>query len=62
MVKNLPLVRVKPYLFDVTIIFKPIFAKPKLPGAKHFYVEQDAAPSPIQNLTNSYNYLRKTIG
>jgi len=26
---------------------------------KYFFVEQDGAPQPLQNVTNSYNYLNK---
>jgi len=26
---------------------------------KYFFVEQDFAPDPLQNVTNSYNYLKK---
>jgi sugar phosphate isomerase/epimerase len=30
-------------------------------GMKYFFVEQDQAPHPLQNVTNSYNYLRKIL-
>ena len=42
--------------------FKLAFDNAKLAGMKYFFVEQDAAPQPIQNITNSYNYLKKMLG
>jgi sugar phosphate isomerase/epimerase len=42
-----------------TINFKRIFDNSKESGMKYFFVEQDGAPQPIQNVTNSYNYLDK---
>ena len=39
--------------------FKTIFANAKESGMKYFFVEQDGAPQPMQNVTNSYNYLSK---
>ena len=44
-----------------TIDFKRIFDNAKESGMKYFFVEQDGAPQPIQNVTNSYNYLRKML-
>jgi sugar phosphate isomerase/epimerase len=41
--------------------FKHIFANSKESGMKYFFVEQDQAPNPIQNVTNSYNYLKKML-
>lgn len=38
--------------------FKRIFANAKDSGMKYFFVEQDGAPQPLQNVTNSYNYLK----
>jgi sugar phosphate isomerase/epimerase len=38
--------------------FKHIFDNAKESGMKYFFVEQDGAPQPIQNVTNSYNYLK----
>lgn len=38
--------------------FKRIFAAAKESGMKYFFVEQDGAPQPLQNVTNSYNYLK----
>lgn len=43
------------------IDFKRIFDNAKESGMKYFFVEQDGAPQPIQNITNSYNYLDKLI-
>ena len=63
-----PLWHVKDISKDLTTIepvgngsidFKRIFAKAKVAGMKHFFVEQDGAPQPIQNVTNSYNYLKQ---
>ena len=42
--------------------FKRIFDNAKESGMKYFFVEQDGAPQPIQNVTNSYNYLKKLLG
>ena len=39
--------------------FPRIFANAKESGMKYFFVEQDGAPTPLQNVTNSYNYLNK---
>jgi sugar phosphate isomerase/epimerase len=44
------------------IDFKRIFDNAKLSGMKHFFVEQDQAPRPLQNVENSYNYLKKILG
>lgn len=41
--------------------FKRIFDNAKDSGMKYFFVEQDGAPQPIQNVTNSYNYLNKLL-
>ena len=41
--------------------FKRIFDNAKLSGMKYFFVEQDGAPQPLQNVTNSYNYLKKLL-
>ena len=43
------------------IDFKPIFAAAKTAGVKHYFIEQDGAPSPIENLTTSFNNLKKII-
>jgi len=44
-----------------TIDFKRIFDNAKESGMKYFFVEQDGAPQPLQNVTNSYNYLHKML-
>ncbi len=41
--------------------FKYIFENAKESGMKYFFVEQDGAPQPLQNITNSYNYLKKLL-
>jgi sugar phosphate isomerase/epimerase len=41
--------------------FKRIFDNAKESGLKYFFVEQDQAPLPLQNITNSYNYLEKLL-
>jgi sugar phosphate isomerase/epimerase len=44
-----------------TIDFKRIFDNAKESGMKYFFVEQDGAPQPLQNVTNSYSYLNKLL-
>ena len=41
--------------------FKHAFDNAKESGMKYFFVEQDGAPQPLQNVTNSYNYLDKML-
>ncbi len=41
--------------------FKRIFDNAKASGLQYFFVEQDGAPQPLQNVTNSYNYLKKIL-
>jgi sugar phosphate isomerase/epimerase len=41
--------------------FKRIFNNANESGMKYFFVEQDGAPQPIQNVTNSYKYLKKLM-
>ena len=41
--------------------FTRIFANAKESGMKYFFVEQDQAPQPFQNVTNSYTYLNKLL-
>jgi sugar phosphate isomerase/epimerase len=41
--------------------FKSAFDHAKDSGMKYFFVEQDQAPQPLQNVTNSYNYLKKLL-
>ena len=45
-----------------TIDFKRIFDNAKESGMKYFFVEQDGAPQPLQNVANSYSYLAKMLG
>lgn len=41
--------------------FKRIFDNAKISGMKYFFVEQDGAPQPLQNVANSFNYLDKML-
>jgi sugar phosphate isomerase/epimerase len=41
--------------------FKHVFDNAQESGMKYFFVEQDGAPQPLQNVTNSYNYLKKML-
>jgi sugar phosphate isomerase/epimerase len=41
--------------------FRRIFDNAKESGMKYFFVEQDGAPQPMQNVTNSYKYLYKLL-
>ncbi|HEY5463730.1 MAG TPA: sugar phosphate isomerase/epimerase [Hanamia sp.] len=43
------------------IDFKRIFDNAKEAGMKYFFVEQDGAPHPIEDVTASYNYLKKML-
>ncbi|MGC4035784.1 MAG: sugar phosphate isomerase/epimerase [Chitinophagaceae bacterium] len=43
------------------IDFKPIFAAASTAGMKHFFIEQDGAPKPFENIANSLAYLKKTV-
>jgi sugar phosphate isomerase/epimerase len=45
-----------------TIDFKRIFDNAKKSGMKYFFVEQDGAPKPLENVTNSYNNIKKMLG
>ena len=44
------------------IDFKRIFDNRKESGMKYFFVEQDGAPNPLEDVTVSYNYLKKMLG
>ncbi|PLK43434.1 sugar phosphate isomerase/epimerase [Emticicia sp. TH156] len=44
------------------IDYTPVFAAAKTAGMKYYFVEQDGAPSPVDNLTTSYNTLKKVVG
>jgi sugar phosphate isomerase/epimerase len=39
--------------------FKHVFDNAGESGMKYFFVEQDGAPQPLQNVTNSFNYLNR---
>ena len=41
--------------------FKRIFENEKIAGMKHFFVEQDNAPQPLENIATSFNYLKKIL-
>jgi len=41
--------------------FKRIFDNAKESGMQYIFVEQDGAPQPLQNVTNSFNYLKKLL-
>jgi sugar phosphate isomerase/epimerase len=41
--------------------FKRVFDNADISGMKFFFVEQDGAPQPLQNVTNSFNYLHKML-
>jgi sugar phosphate isomerase/epimerase len=43
------------------IDFKRIFDNGRQSGMKFFFVEQDLAPHPIEDVTDSYNYLHKLL-
>jgi sugar phosphate isomerase/epimerase len=43
------------------IDFKRIFANAKESGMKYFFVEQDQAPHPFEDVTASYDYLKKML-
>ena len=62
-VKDLDKVKKEPAEVGSGIVdFKHTFDNAKESGMKYFFVEQDGAPQPIQNVTNSYNYLKKMLG
>lgn len=44
------------------IDFKRIFDNAKESGMKYFFVEQDGAPKPFEDVTASYNDLKKMFG
>ena len=41
--------------------FKRIFENEKIAGMKHFFVEQDNAPQPLENIATSFNNLKKLL-
>lgn len=44
-----------------SIEFKRIFDHAADSGMKYFFVEQDGAPNPIENITTSYNYIHALL-
>jgi sugar phosphate isomerase/epimerase len=61
-VKDLDKVKMSPAEVGSGVIdFKRIFDNSKESGLKYFFVEQDQAPQPLQNVTNSFNYLNKMM-
>ncbi len=44
-----------------TIDFKRIFEHQELAGMKHFFVEQDQSPDPINSVTQSFGYVSKEL-
>ena len=42
--------------------FKRVFEHAKSSGMKYFFVEQDQAPKPLENVENSYKYLKRMVG
>jgi sugar phosphate isomerase/epimerase len=61
-VKDLDKVTMSPAEVGSGVVdFKRIFDNAKESGLKYFFVEQDQAPQPLQNITNSYNYLDKLL-
>ena len=58
-VKDLDKTNMQPAEVGTGVIdFKRIFDNANESGMKYFFVEQDGAPQPLQNVTNSYNYLK----
>jgi sugar phosphate isomerase/epimerase len=41
--------------------FKRIFENEKIAGMQHFFVEQDNAPQPLENIATSFNNLKKIL-
>jgi sugar phosphate isomerase/epimerase len=61
-VKDLDKQKLEPAEVGTGIVnFKRIFDNAKESGMKYFFVEQDGAPQPLQNVANSYNYLSKML-
>ena len=58
-VKDLDKTNLQPAVVGSGIVdFKRIFAGAKESGMKYFFVEQDGAPQPLENVTQSFNYLK----
>lgn len=45
-----------------SVDFKRIFENAELAGLKNYFVEQDQAPQPLENITTSFNNLKKLLG
>ncbi|MDZ7897285.1 MAG: sugar phosphate isomerase/epimerase [Arcicella sp.] len=61
-VKDLEKETMKPVEVGTGIVdFKAIFAAAEIAGVKHLFVEQDSAPSPVANLTTSFENLKKMV-
>ncbi len=61
-VKDLNKTNMQPAEVGLGIVdFKRIFENAKESGMKYFFVEQDGAPKPLENVANSYNYLKKMM-
>ena len=43
------------------IDFKRIFDNASASGMRHFFIEQDGAPKPFENIANNLAYLKKTV-
>ncbi len=62
-VKDLDKANMQPAVVGSGVVdFKRIFDNAKESGMKYIFVEQDGAPHPIENVTDSYNYLKKMLG
>jgi sugar phosphate isomerase/epimerase len=61
-VKDLDKVNKNPAEVGTGIVdFKRIFDNAGESGMKYFFVEQDGAPKPLENVANSFNYLAKLL-
>jgi len=61
-VKDLDKVKQQPAEVGTGIVdFKRIFDNAKESGMKYFFVEQDGAPQPLENVTHSFNYLKSML-
>lgn len=61
-VKDMDKVKKRPTEVGTGMVdFKPIFAHAGQSGTKYFFIEQDGAPQPLQNVTTSYNNLKKML-
>jgi sugar phosphate isomerase/epimerase len=61
-VKDLDKVNKNPAEVGTGIVdFKRIFDNAGKSGMKYFFVEQDGAPKPLENVANSYNYLENML-